>query len=257
MFKSSYQLASPSYARVEAGSYSVGNDTIPKAGPRHQVHMDEFWIDTVAVSLAHIELFIASGAYFDNRWWVDSPQNGPAFLEHGSVDKRCGDISRMSTRIAKQIYPRVRFSNEIPAVGVTWMEAAAVCRFFGGRLPFEAEWEVAMQVDRSQRSIRNSSPKQRKSRWGCELHLGWLEEWTAGAFTTQYWRGTTAAEFASADASYGVCLRGSTQDSLFTHAAYRASGDPLEANEFRAFRRVWSEPPTPAQLTSDFEKGRQ
>lgn len=257
MRKSSQRLVSLSYARVEAGNYSVGNDTIPKAGPRHQIHVDEFWIDAIAVSLGHVELFIASGAYFDNRWWGDSPQSGRAFLERGSIDQRCADISRMSAKIAKQIYPRARSSNEIPAVGLTWMEAAAVCRFFGARLPFEAEWEVAMQINGSQKPINSSSPKQRISRWGCELHLGWLEEWTAGAFTTRHWRGTTATEFASADAEFGVCVRGSTQNSLFTHAAYRASADPIVANEFRAFRRVWSSPPTPAQLTSDFEKGRQ
>ena len=257
MSNSLNQHAARGIVHVDAGLYSLGHDTIPKAGPRHQTHVNEFWIDATAVSMAHVELFIASGAYFDSRWWGDSPRKGTDFLERGSVDKRCKRISELSTKIIMQINPRPRFSHEVPAVGITWMEAAAVCRFFGARLPFEAEWEVAMQTDLRRSSTVNRPDQQQLSRWGCELYLGFLEEWTAGAFTTRHWRGAASSEFASLDAPYGVCLRGSTRGSLFPHTAYRAPGDPLVAREFLGFRRVWCQTPTPAQLSLTFTGGPQ
>jgi len=79
------QNAAPTCVHVEAGTYSIGNDSIPQAGPRHQVSLNEFWIDAFAVSLAHLEVFIASGGYFESRWWSDSPKVGRTFLDSGSI----------------------------------------------------------------------------------------------------------------------------------------------------------------------------
>ncbi len=165
----------------------------------------------------------------------------------------------LSKEVTKQLNPRPRLSREVPAVGITWMEAAAVCRFFGARLPFEAELEVAMQTDARHGATEtgNGQAQTQKSRWGCELYLGLLEEWTAGAFTTRHWRGVDSFEFAAVDATYGVCLRGSTRDSLFADVAFRSSGDPRAPREFRGFRRVWCEAPTPDQLSVDFRGGHQ
>ena len=257
MSKSLRQDSVSSCVRVDAGQYTVGSDSIPQAGPSHKIQLNEFWIDAAAVSLAHLEVFIAGGGYFMNRWWSDSAQSGTAFLEQGSIDKRCSAISRFSKEIVKQLTPRPRFSHEVPAVGITWMEAAAVCRFFGARLPFEAEWEVAMQTDARHGAIEiGRAPAHSKfSRWGCKLCLGFLEEWTAGGFTTRHWRGGDSPEFAAIDEPHGICLRGSTQASLFADIAYRSSGNPHEPHGFRGFRRVWCEAPTPDQLSVDFRGG--
>ncbi len=234
----------------------IGDDSIPQAGPRHRVRLSEFWIDRAVVSMAHFELFIASGGYFENRWWSDSPRTGATFLEQGSVDKRCRTIANLSIEIAKGRIPRHASSHELPAVGLTWVEAAAVCRFFGARLPFEAEWEVAMQGSGQPRQASTDETASQTSQWGCEVYLGALEEWTAGAFSSRHWRDADLAEFATIDAPYGVCLKGSCRGGLFMDAAFRSSGDPLDAREFRGFRRVWCTAPGRDQLSANFE-GRQ
>ncbi|GEM_PF-1900791 len=248
---------SDSVVNVESGEYQIGNDSIPNAEPRHGRNVCEFWIDETPVSLGHVEVFVASGGYFENRWWQDSNQNGANLLKQGSVDQRCSEIRALSVKILSQLRPRPRSSSEVPAVGMTWMEAAAICRFFGGRLPFEAEWEVAMQTS-LERGMRHNDPSSKRlSLWGCQLCLGFLEEWTAGAFTQRHWRDPVTPEFANADSRYGVCLRGSTRGSLVTDQAYRTSGDPTEGRPFRGFRRVWTEVPTMARVSSDFEIQRQ
>ncbi len=252
MCRSIGKSISTASVRVEAGLYWIGNDTIPQAGPRHQRYLDGFSIDAKPVSLGHMEVFVASGAYFDNRWWTDSPRGGASFLKRGSVDERCRDIGKYSVKIARRLNPRPRSSADVPAVGMTWMEAAAVCRFFDARLPLETEWEVAMQTKSQQSPSQKNHSDRTLSRWGCELHLEFLEEWTADAFTTRHWRDSLTPESSAPTSRLGVCLRGSTQSMLFSDAAYRSSGDPLQPGPFRGFRRVWSKTPTQAQVSSNF-----
>ncbi len=72
-----------------------------------------------------------------------------------------------------------------------------------------------------------------------------------------HWRGVDSFEFAAVNAPYGVCLKGLTRESLFTDTAFRSSGDPLDAREFRGFRRLWCVAPTPDQLSMDFKGGHQ
>lgn len=237
---------------IDAGMYSVGNDSIPQAGPRHRRSMDSFWIDTKPVSLSHLEVFVASGAYFESRWWSDSSRDGVSLLEKGSVDARCQQVHEHSAELKTRLDPRPRSCAEIPAVGLTWIEAAAVCRFYGARLPFEFEWEVAMQTNSSRGTLHGDHGGTKFSRWGCEIHLGFLEEWTASAFTPRHWRDSEANKFAGLEARLGVSLRGSTRGTLFTDSAYRASGDPLESRSFRTFRRVWEQAPTQVEVSSDF-----
>jgi formylglycine-generating enzyme required for sulfatase activity len=94
----------------------------------HQVIEQPFLIGRYPVTNSQFALFIEDGGYRDRPWWSDE---GWAWQEEEEV--------------AAPLYWRdSRFNapNQ-PVVGVSYWEVEAYCRWAGGRLPTEREWEAA------------------------------------------------------------------------------------------------------------------
>lgn len=98
---------------VPAGEFLMGSDVSDLQAdedekPLHPVYLDAFWIDKTEITNSQYQLCVKAGA-------CAPPQN-----------------------LGKQ------FSQDnLPVVGVNWSQAVAYCRWSGGRLPTEAEWEKA------------------------------------------------------------------------------------------------------------------
>ncbi len=108
--------------------------------PERWVEMDGFWIDTLEVTQARYKQCVAAGA--------------------------C---------------TRPRYTREMlnrPVLGVSWSQAVAYCRWAGGRLPSEAEWEKAARGADARLFVWGESWKEGWANHGVFL----ADRQTAGAF---------------------------------------------------------------------------
>lgn len=108
---------------VPPGSFTQGDDTQPDAAPR-SVYLSGFRLDADEVTVRDFEVFVASSGYQDPAVW------GSSWSWHQVNPDGAGPAARAAGR-----------GGSHPVVAVTWHEADAYCRWRGGRLPTEAEWE--------------------------------------------------------------------------------------------------------------------
>jgi formylglycine-generating enzyme required for sulfatase activity len=121
----------PGVVVVPAGPFIMGSDHgAPDEAPEHTVRVSAFRLDRHEVTNARYAACVRAGACI-----------GPALL---------------SSRLRPHYFDEPRFG-DYPVIFVSWEQAEAFCRFAGGRLPTEAEWEKA---------ARGPAPSKRVYPWG-------------------------------------------------------------------------------------------
>lgn len=103
----------------------------PEEGPPHEVEVSGFWIQNHPVIAEHVDACLRVGTCKPSEFLTD------------------GGMATVGTD----------GKGEHPAVGATWEGARQYCAYVGGRLPTEAEWELAARGPEARRFPWGNDPR--------------------------------------------------------------------------------------------------
>lgn len=220
---------------VPKGNFIMGSDEgLPAEQPKHQVGLDEYWIYQREVSNEQFLRFVEATGYEAQGNWRSYA------MEAGRLNH--------------------------PVINVTWNDAAAYCKWAGGRLPTEAEWEKAARgtdgrtypwgnewnpqlcnwadggkIDGFGRSAPVESFIVGYSPYYAVNMVGNVWEWCADWFDPQYYRNSPRANPQGPNKTSSRAVRGGGFDFNmrgFPRCSVRAGAPPTEADAARGFRVV-------------------
>jgi formylglycine-generating enzyme required for sulfatase activity len=222
---------------VPAGRFWMGDTAADDQAdgdemPQHKVYLDAFWIDRTEVSNAQFRNCVAAGAC-----------QAPVTCSWGTPTYDDGDKA------------------DHPVVCVDWDQAQAYCRWAGGRLPTEAEWEKAARGNKGQRfpwgngipdcskaqygscggqTVPVGSKAAGASPYGALDMAGNASEWVADWYAPDYYASSPEQNPPGGASGPGRVVRGGAWnlDWRFLRAARRNYSNQANHDHFTGFRCV-------------------
>jgi len=221
---------------IPAGEFIMGSVTGESGSeadehPQHTVYLDGFWITLTPVTNAQYNRCVEAGVC----QYGASHKTNPHFLD-------------------------AQYANH-PVVYITWKAAYAYCRWIGGRLPTEAEWEKAargpygwtypwgnmrpnMHITNAKNMVGNTTPvgmiPNDRSYYGLLDMGGNVREWVVDWYAANYYEFSPSINPPGPLFGEEKVLKGAHWEDIyrFTRAANRLSHDPESPGYGRGFRCV-------------------
>lgn len=157
---------------IPAGSFLMGNSGIGNdvtygnlnGSPQHYETLSEYYIGKYEVTRGEYRKFINAGGYYNQYYWSDVGWSWK--VSHNRTQPEYWDAVQ-NWRTPPGSFTQ---TDNHPVVGVTYYEAEAFCKWAGGRLPTEAEWERAARWNPST-SHPNVYP------WGDTWDINYCNNW--------------------------------------------------------------------------------
>lgn len=124
------QIPDNEMIQISAGTFTMGNATYARESPTRNVSINAFYMSKYNVTNAQF-------AHFLNAYGSSIIQNGDFAGKPLFVIDSWGITKNNDVYVAAIGY------ENFPAVKITWYGANEFCKWYGGRLPTEAEWEFA------------------------------------------------------------------------------------------------------------------
>lgn len=252
--------------RIPAGPFLMGSDlsdpNINNARPRHEVYLDEFFVDKTEVTNGQFKRFVDATAYR-----TTAQQKGASYgwtPDKGWYWGLFGGASWQSP-----YGPNTTSEPTFPAIHVAWSDAEAYCRWAGKRLPTEAEWEKAARGADERRFPWGDTPDRSRFHWvGSEAMRKFTEtrvksgvapvgsypsgaspygvldlagnvaEWIQDWFAQDYYSRSPTRNPVGPDTGELRVVRGGSwsESSLYLRAYYRSARRPHETDDRIGFR---------------------
>jgi iron(II)-dependent oxidoreductase len=256
---------------VDAGPFTLGTDrwggVFDNERPAHTCELPAFSIDRFPVTNRRYTRFVEDGGYRRTELWSDE---GRAWLAEERAElPLCWLRDEQGALRLRRFGSERPVDPDEPVQHLSWFEADAFCRWAGGRLPTEAEWEKAAAWDpaagsarplpwgeraagagRGEAGWRRGGPApvgsfpDETSALGMEQALGEVYQWTASTFTGyDGFEAFPYREYSEVffDRGYKV-LRGSSWavDAALGRCTYRNWDLPERKQLFAGVRVAWA-----------------
>jgi formylglycine-generating enzyme required for sulfatase activity len=165
--------------------------------PQHSVQLDEYWIDQTEVTNDMFAQFVAKTSYT-----TEAEKSGWGYV----IDPATQQLEKVAGANwnAPQGLGKGSSQGNYPVVQVSWDDAQAFCRWAGGSLPSEAQWEKAAAWDgTNERSYPwgNQSPDGKKANFA-DRRL--QAPWASAAVDDGYQYAAPVGNYPEGASSYGV-----------------------------------------------------